>query len=232
MEHLPAYSLPAKYYRAKVGEMQIKYSLPTHDAGENKDRQGAFYLTMARPLPGDGTRMDWNNKLMMKLSSQEISLIIVKARKELFPINLVHKSDNGTTSLFVEKGNTVANGDLAGLDTFCWTLKRGSSFAKTYLNEAQMHELFGLCEGVQHQLYGWGWLQEMRTLLVQEIRQALGNSQPQQAPVPASSGRDSHRPMPRNQGYREPAPSRGPAYHGDRYENELPPPGQGRIPGR
>lgn len=162
----PQFSLSLSYYKAKVGELQMAYSLPYHDTAARKDKAGAFYLTIAKPFPGsDGKKMDWANKIVFKLSGENFCQIRARFLRGLFPIAIVHDNHGVKTNLFVEPGKEVTYGDAKGLMSYKWTLKRNDNIVSTYLDASQVDHLFMTCEGVVPALYGWGWLDEGRMMM-------------------------------------------------------------------
>jgi hypothetical protein len=181
--------LPLKIHRKKMGQLQFYFSPPVLDT-EGYLKEGALYLEAARSLEGgDGNQCDWPNKLVFKLSAHELSEIIVRVRKGMFPVDLVHKHNNETASLKVEPGTVGKD----GFQTFGWTLNKNGGFVRVYCNEPDMHLLFTAFEAAIPALLGWVWRDTARL--------AVESLQPQEAAPRASSRRDDPPPPPEEYGY-------------------------------
>ena len=185
-------AMSVKFHKKKLGEIQFHPSVPfreTQGDGKLKDREGAVYLDIASPLKnGDGDQMDWANKLVFKLNATELSVIIAMARQNLFPIRMIHDHNRNKTTLTIETGNVVANGDLKGLMTYRWSVGRNGVYHNVYLNAAEMHQIFNLFEAIQPILVGWG--ADLTRNIVNEALVSSGSgSQP-----PAQSSHSPHGP--------------------------------------
>jgi len=222
-KQVPDFNIPLSYYRRGVGELQMAYSLPTANPQTGKSKAGAFYLTMGKAIPNGDGKIDWNNKLIFKLSGGDMCLIRAKFQRGLFPIELVHDNSGVKTNLFISPGDSVTKGDRKGLQSFSWTLKRGEQKIWTYLDSAQIDHLLLVCESVMPHLYGWGWAQEVRSIM----REFAGH----QAPAPAETGYGHPAP---HGGYGQPGPGGEVGYYdgGDGHGVPLSPPsGHMRPPG-
>lgn len=151
---------PLKFHKKRVGEIQFCPSSPyrQEDGGKLKDREGAVYMDIAKPLPnGDGDQIDWSNKMTYKLSSLDLSYILFMARQGRFPVRVIHDNRGVKTTLTIEQGKMIEkDGDRKGLRTYCWTLGRNGTYYNVYLDDLEMFHLFKYFEAIQPGLLGWG----------------------------------------------------------------------------
>lgn len=165
--NLPRFRVPIKFHKKNLAEMQFSYSIPqvSSEGGNESIKAGAVYLEMAKPFPGgDGDKMDWGQKLVFKLSAQDVSFIITMARKNIFPIRRIHNHHGSKANLTIEKGKKIETGDEAGMMSYSWSLNRDGNWAKIYITDANIHHIFNCLERIQPHLLGWGWLDVMEQM--------------------------------------------------------------------
>jgi hypothetical protein len=111
------------------------------------------FFTLARALGDNSGRMDWNNKILMKIDHTDIAKIVTSARSKKFPIDIFHKSaDNGNTStLKVEEGQNPGTYKLF----MGKNIGGQKSYAQIYLNTEDMFLLFNLLETSVPVTLGW-----------------------------------------------------------------------------
>ncbi|WP_429885712.1 hypothetical protein [Geoalkalibacter halelectricus] len=176
----PKYTLPITVHLKNVAELQVSYSPPRQELvdGRIKSKEGAVYLEMARPIAkengGDGDRMDWRNKLIFKLSARELSVLQTLYCRGIFPIKRIHNGNAGPANLWIEQGLPVKSGDMAGLMTYRWTLKRANASVSIYLDEAHMDEIFNCFRQIQPALRGWVWYDTVQLFTEQQASFTAG----------------------------------------------------------
>jgi len=164
--------LPVKVHLRRMGQMQLYFAAPTTDANGTL-KEGSVYLEMARAVAGgDGNQCDWANKLVFKLSAHELSEIIVRCRKGLLPVDLVHTHHDETASLKIEPGTVGKD----GFQSFGWTLSKGGGFVRIYCKEPDMHLIFTCFEAAIPALLGWVWRDTARLTVESLQPPGQGNS--------------------------------------------------------
>lgn len=120
--------------------------------GRTRIKDGCLFLSMAKPL-GDTGRMDWNNKIIMKLDPIDITTIITGCRANQFPVKLFHKSTTTNTITTLE----ISPGERAG--TYKWFLNKAAgeqkSFINIYLDNKDMFYMFTMMEAALPIINGW-----------------------------------------------------------------------------
>lgn len=159
---------PALYevHKKEMGSLQFGLSRPQEETVASRDparpprivtHPGAIYLEAASPLPGgDGDRMDWANKVTVKLSASDLSEIICAIRFKEFPPTdkpLVYHSYQGVATMV-----DVRPGEQPG--TFRWhVLRRGGGKPERrvglYLSRAETYLLLTLFDHALPVLFGW-----------------------------------------------------------------------------
>jgi hypothetical protein len=148
------YPQPIKFHK-KTAQLQVDLARPKEEQQGDRTRvsTGCVFFTLARALDDNSGKMDWNNKILMKIDHSDIAKIVTSARSKKFPIDIFHKSaDTGHSStLKIEEGQNpgtykVFMGKNAGAQ------KR---YAQIYLNTEDMFLLFNLLEASVPVTLGW-----------------------------------------------------------------------------
>ena len=118
-------------FHKKIAQLQVDLKRPEEvegDQGRLKIKDGCIFLTAAKQLNPDSDRMDWENKLLMKLGAVDIVNFLAGINRNTFPIKLFHKVQ-GT-----DKSSTlnVEAGDRPG--TFKWSIGNSNGTDKRYVN--------------------------------------------------------------------------------------------------
>lgn len=149
------YPQPLKFHK-KVAQLQIDLVRPKQEEGGAEGRarikDGCLFLSMAK-AKGDGSdRMDWANKINMKLDPVDIAEIITKVRSGQ-PAKLFHKSEAAGSITTLE----VAAGERQG--TFKWFLNKSQGqdkrFGNIYLDQRDMFHIFIMFEAALPIISGW-----------------------------------------------------------------------------
>ena len=146
-----------KTYRVhkKQAELQLSLSRPkdTEVDGKTVSEAGCLFLEIAKPL-GEGTnKMDWENKLTMKLGVTDLGKILTECRAN-DKVSLIHKTEKDgvvrMTSLNVDPGE---NG------TYKWLVVKTEGTAKkmqsVYFDSTEMFITFKLLEAAIPVILGW-----------------------------------------------------------------------------
>jgi len=122
--------------------------------GRKITKSGCVFLEIAK-AKNDGTdRMDWENKIIMKLSTKDIADLVMGVRGS-GNVNIFHKVDkpDGTSpssTLKVEPGTE---------GTFKWfvgkTVGNDKKFATIYLDQKDMYLTFQMLEAAIPVIHGW-----------------------------------------------------------------------------
>jgi hypothetical protein len=148
------YPQPLKIHK-KVAQLQIdlKPARENLDAesGKVKVEDGCVFFSLAKALDDKSGKMDWHNKILMKIEHGDIAKIVVGVRNGK-TVDLFHKSSEiKSTTLKVEAGQNPG--------TFKLTMgvADGSykSISSIYLNTEDMYVMFNLLEASIPLTAGW-----------------------------------------------------------------------------
>jgi hypothetical protein len=146
-------------FHKKVAQLQIdlfKARDEETSAGKITSKEGAVFFAIAKSLGPDTDRMDWDNKITMKISPTDISKIVVGCRKRSFPVDLIHRSEKTgrTTTLKIEPGQREG--------TYRWTIAANygkddnrNQFVSIYLSDEDMFLVFNVLEASVPLILGW-----------------------------------------------------------------------------
>lgn len=99
------YPETVKFYK-KSAELQVKLAKPQADEDGKISRKGAIFFEIAKALPGDANgRIDWANKIIMKIGTNDIAQIVHGLRTKAPEIKLFHQNDAGSSSCNIKPGN-------------------------------------------------------------------------------------------------------------------------------
>ena len=143
------YATPLKFHK-KVAQLQIDLAKPKEEEGKTKE--GCLFISLAKALDDNTGRMDWDNKINMKLGPMDISRIITGVRSGQ-PVKLFHKSEAAGSTTTLE----VAAGERKG--TFKWFLNKtqgqDKKFGNIYLDQRDMFHIFIMFEAALPIISGW-----------------------------------------------------------------------------
>jgi hypothetical protein len=144
------YPQPLKFHK-KVAQLQVDLVRPKEDEnGRLKD--GCLFLSVAKAKGDDSGRMDWDNKINMKLDPVDIAEIVTKVRSGV-PAKLFHKSEKAGSVTTLE----VSAGDREG--TYKWFINKSigeqKNFGNIYLDQRDMFHLFTMFEAALPVISGW-----------------------------------------------------------------------------
>lgn len=137
--------------------MQLNLLRP-QDVEENgavKTKPGCIFLDIAKPKNDGSERMDWDNKITMKISSRDIADIVLGVRAES-KADIIHKVNraDGSESVTTLK---IEPGERQG--TFKWFVGKmvGSekSNVTVYLDTKDMYLVFQMLEAAIPVIHGW-----------------------------------------------------------------------------
>lgn len=144
------YPQPLKFHK-KVAQLQVDLVRPKEDEG-GRLKDGCLFLSMAKAKGDDSGRMDWDNKINMKLDPVDIAEIVTKVRTGA-PAKLFHKSEKAGSTTTLE----VASGDREG--TYKWFINKSvgeqKNFGNIYLDQRDMFHLFTMFEAALPVISGW-----------------------------------------------------------------------------
>lgn len=105
-------SNPVKYaetlkFHKKKSELQVKIAKPEADESGRITRRGCVFFEIANAIDPNAqdTRMDWNNKIVMKIGVNDIAQILYGLRTRQPEIKLYHQNDAGSSSCNIKAGN-------------------------------------------------------------------------------------------------------------------------------
>ena len=106
MSNTIKYAETVKFHK-KQAELQVKLAKPEVDAEGRITRKGAVFFEIAKALPGSDAepKMDWSNKIIMKIGVNDIAVILDTYERRLPETNLFHKTEAGTTTCKIKAGN-------------------------------------------------------------------------------------------------------------------------------
>jgi hypothetical protein len=144
---------PLKFHK-KTAQLQIDLVRPKEEEVEGKVRvkDGCLFLSLAKAKEDGSDRMDWDNKINMKLDPVDIAEIVTKVRKNQ-PAKLFHKSEaaGSTTTL------DVGPGEREG--TYKWFINKtvggNKNLGNIYLDQKDMFHIFTMFEAALPVISGW-----------------------------------------------------------------------------
>lgn len=145
-------------FHKRTAQLQLDMNRPAEEVAENgkkRIKDGCLFLSLAKALGDDSGRMDWTNKLNMKLNGTDIVKILAGLNVKNFPIDLIHKSQkdgiDATSTLKIELGQTPG--------TFKVFLGRSfgeqKSYGTIYLNGEDMLYVKTMLEAALPVISGW-----------------------------------------------------------------------------
>lgn len=143
------YPQPLKFHK-KTAQLQVDLVRPKED-DNGRIKSGCLFLSLAKALDDNSGRMDWDNKINMKLDPVDISKIVTGVRSGQ-PVKLFHKSDSAgsVTTLNVEAGNP---------GSFKWFISKAvgddKKLGNIYLDSGDMFHLFTMFEASLPVISGW-----------------------------------------------------------------------------
>lgn len=143
------YPQPLKFHKKKA-QLQIDLKRPEED-DNGRLKPGCLFLALAKAKEDGSDRMDWDNKINIKLDPVDISKIVTGVRAGQV-VKLFHKveSRNSTTTLNVEAGSP---------GSFKWFISKkvgeDSKFGNIYLDSGDMYHLFTMFEAALPVISGW-----------------------------------------------------------------------------
>lgn len=137
---------PVKFHK-KSSQLQIHLKKPFTTQADEIVR-GCLFFEIARAIP-DSDKMDWANKINMKIGVTDIGKIIagLKAREE---IKIFHENSAGSSTLNISEGQP-------GTYSFMFSRKAGESInrASIYLNKEDMNVFLLLLTNGLLPMLGW-----------------------------------------------------------------------------
>lgn len=143
------YPQPLKFHK-KSAQVQFDLVRPKEDES-GRTKAGCLFMALAKAKQDGSDRMDWDNKINIKLDPVDISKIVTGVRSGQ-PVKLFHKSEaaNSTTTLNVEAGNP---------GSFKWFISKkvgeNQNSGNIYLDQGDMFHLFTMFEAALPVISGW-----------------------------------------------------------------------------
>jgi hypothetical protein len=112
MSNAIKYAEAVKFYK-KRAELQVKIAKPEADEGGRITKKGAIFFEMANALSGGdpkNPRMDWANKIIMKIGTNDIAQILHGLRTRSPEIKLFHSNATGSSTCSIKPGNEGSYG--------------------------------------------------------------------------------------------------------------------------
>jgi hypothetical protein len=146
------YPFPLKLHKKTV-QVEISLKMPGEkNNGRKKEQtQGAVFFSMARALNPDGSKMDWENQVTMKLGLSDIARIVTAIRTNNLPADIVHNNkQNRITSLKIEPGSP-------GTYKFMLNKKEGNTNDTrfTFLNMEDIYLMLTLLDASVPRIMAW-----------------------------------------------------------------------------
>lgn len=147
------YPQPLKFHK-KTAQLQIDLVRPKEEEvdGRSRVKEGCLFLSLAKAKQDGSDRMDWDNKINMKLDPVDIAEIVTKVRTNQ-TAKLFHKNEaaNSTTTL------EVAPGERQG--TYKWFISKtagdNKNLGNVYLDQRDMFHIFTMFEAALPVISGW-----------------------------------------------------------------------------
>lgn len=133
-------------------QLDLKPAKEVLDSASGKTRveEGCVFFSLAKALDDQSGKMDWNNKILMKIDHNDIAKIIMGVRSGK-NVDIFHKTaDDRSTTLKIEAGQP-------GTYKFVMGKKDGSQsgMATVYLNTEDLFVIFNLLEAAIPLTLGW-----------------------------------------------------------------------------
>lgn len=104
MTNVLRYPEGVKFHK-KTAELQAKISFPEANEKGSVEKKGALFFELAKAIPGDADgRMDWSNKIIMKIGLNDIGQILYGLRTKQEEIKCFHQNDRGSSTLIIKPG--------------------------------------------------------------------------------------------------------------------------------
>lgn len=98
------YPETVKFYK-KNAELQLKIAKPEGDERGGVGKKGAVFLEIAKAIPGDENgRIDWQNKIVMKIGTNDIGNIVYGLKTRSPEIKIFHQNQAGSSACSVKPG--------------------------------------------------------------------------------------------------------------------------------
>jgi hypothetical protein len=142
----------------KLAELQINLlkakDVEDPSTSKVKTEAGCLFLDIAKPLGNGSDRMDWENKITMKLGHRDIAQIITGIRGPDKKVDLIHRVEKdgvpSQSTLKIEPGEGTS---------FKWfvakTVGDNKKNATIYLDTVDMYSVFNLLESSVPLILGW-----------------------------------------------------------------------------
>ena len=146
------YPQPVKFHK-KTAQLQVDLKPAKEvqiDGGRLKVEEGCLFFSLAKALDDNSGKMDWNNKILMKIEHNDIAKIVVGVRSGK-PVDIFHKSsETKSTTLKLEPGNPGTYKLAMGIKD----VQRQAMY-NIYLSSEDMFVLFNLMESSVPLTLGW-----------------------------------------------------------------------------
>jgi hypothetical protein len=144
------YPEAVKFYKKK-SELQVKLAKPETDEAGKTVKKGAVFFEIANAIPGsEEGRIDWSNKIIMKIGTNDIAQILHGLRTRAAEIKLFHQNDTGSTTCIIKPGNEGS----FGLQIFK-TVGNDKKNSQLYLSGPDMVVLSSLLDAALPVTLGW-----------------------------------------------------------------------------
>lgn len=145
------YAETVKFYK-KTAELQVKLLKPEADESGKITKEGCLFFEMAQAIPGDTEgRIDWKNKIIMKIGINDLGALLNGIRYELPEVKLFHKTASGTSTFTLAKGQ---NPGTYGVSLYKVAGEQKLQ-ARMYLNSADLIVLEKVLEAGLPVILGW-----------------------------------------------------------------------------
>lgn len=142
-------------FHKKVAQLQIDLKPCSEKldpaSGKTRVEEGCLFFSIAKAKTDGSDKMDWDNKINMKIDNVDTAKIVTGVRAGRFPVDIFHKtSDVKSTALKIEAGNP-------GSYKLSMSKKEGADnqFASVYLSNEDMFLMFNLLEASVPLTLGW-----------------------------------------------------------------------------
>jgi len=147
------YPQPVKFHK-KTAQLQIDLKPAREnldESGKTKVEEGCVFFSLAKALDDNSGKMDWNNKILMKIEPNDIAKIIVGLKSNK-TVDIFHKSsETKSTTLKIEAGQNPGTYKLTmGLKD-----QSRNSMGNIYLNSEDLFVAFNLLENSIPLTLGW-----------------------------------------------------------------------------
>jgi hypothetical protein len=147
------YPEAVKFYKKK-SELQVKLAKPEADEAGKIVKKGAVFFEIANAIGGDTEgRIDWNNKIIMKIGTNDIAAILHGLRTRQKEIKLFHQNDAGSSTCVIKEGEGQYAGTF-GLQVFK-TVGQEKKQSSVFLSGPDMVVLSNLLDAALPATLGW-----------------------------------------------------------------------------